>query len=373
MRIIEIIASLGPGGAETLTKDLSIGLKSKGAEVLVIVVDKLYNETSEQFKIKNLEQNGIKIKSLGRRPGKKSIRPYLVLNRFINDFKPNIVHIHSFIAGVYSLPFAISKRSISFFQTIHNTKIFEYNSQAFVQKTIFKILFKKIYCSEEAKIKLYKKIGEGAIINNGINTNAPKNIRNGIEKEWSIPKDATVLLNVGRVVKQKNQILLIKMVEQLNNLSFQGKLYLLICGNYSEDLVYKEIQDIILDLNYPNQIKFLGVRNDIIDLMYSSDFYISSSIHEGLPITALEAMSVGVPLILSPINEHITVFGNQKAVYIPSEFSVESFVKLFNSLNYPHNKNSIIRDRTKFNHQFSMESCVNQHYKFFKKQLNTNY
>jgi glycosyltransferase involved in cell wall biosynthesis len=53
--------------------------------------------------------------------------------------------------------------------------------------------------------------------------------------------------------------------------------------------------------NIADRVFFPGARNDIPDVLASLDVFVLSSLHEGLPVAATEAMLAGVPMILSDI------------------------------------------------------------------------
>ncbi len=365
MRVIETIASLGSGGAETLIKDLSIGLKHKGAEVLVIVTDSLYNEPSENFKIQQLKDQGIEVKSLNRVSGKKHIVPFFRFIRLAAEFKPTAVHFHSFISGIYLLPYLLFSRKVNFFQTIHNTKSFLGKLSSLVQKYIFGRFCRLIYCSEEAETRLQKVYGNGVVINNGVSLPLLNNIRENVNTELNLPKESIVMLNVGRIVEQKNQVLLLDLVELLNKNKYHGNFHLLICGANNSDTAYQELMQKHNEMEFKEQVRFLGVRNDIVDFMHSCDVYISSSIHEGLPITGLEALAVGVPMVLSPIKEHLNVFKDANNVYFPLENSALSFEQLIKDLTFCNNKEHIKLMRKGINNKYSIGYNVTSHLKIF--------
>lgn len=367
MKIIEIIASLGSGGAETLITDLSIGLTAKGADVLVVVIDPFYGDVSEQSKIENLINQGIQVISLDRKPGGIRVKTFYKLHEIIKSFNPKIVHFHSFIAGFYLLPKIVCSRKINFFQTIHNTKDNLNSLNRCLQKYIMSVNSSLIYCSNEAFKSLSSIYGTGSVINNGVAVGNLKNKRDNLCEEFNIPKDNLMLLNVGRVVTQKNQSMLLEIVEVLNKKMYHGKLHLLICGANNAGEVYIDLLKKKQTMTFSNCVHFVGVRNDVTDLMYSSDIYISTSIHEGLPITGLEAMQVGVPIVLSPIPEHTKIFNNQHGVYFPENLSVEAYVSLLSDLNIDKHKENNIAERKKFNSKFSIENNVNMHYKLFSE------
>ena len=51
----------------------------------------------------------------------------------------------------------------------------------------------------------------------------------------------------------------------------------------------------------PGRVRFLGYRSDVIDLMTAVDFFVLPSLLEGLPLSVLEAMSCGLPVIATPV------------------------------------------------------------------------
>lgn len=367
MRIIETIASLGSGGAETLVKDLSIGLKHKGADVLVLVTDKFTQDTSASYKIELLKAQGIEVKSLNRMPGKKQVLPFIRFLYLMLKFKPDVVHFHSFISGVYLLPCLFLFRRVNFFQTIHNTKNFLGRNGSWVQKHILSKFCQLIYCSDEAGQRLKITYGAGHVISNGISLPNPKNIREKINAEFQITENSIVALNVGRLVEQKNQTLLLELVDKLNKEVYHGKFYLLICGNNNNDEFYNKLMQQHAQMDFKEQVKFIGERNDVTDLMFSSDLYISSSAHEGLPITGLEALSVGVTMVLSPIKEHTSIFDNVNSVLFPKENSAEAFVQLITKLTFTQSKEVIKKMRNDIINKYSIESNVNRHLQVFDR------
>ncbi len=49
------------------------------------------------------------------------------------------------------------------------------------------------------------------------------------------------------------------------------------------------------------RVRFLGERTDIVDILNASDFFVLSSDYEGLPISVLEAMAIGKPIIATAV------------------------------------------------------------------------
>lgn len=369
MKIFEVINSLGAGGAETLVKDLSIGFQKKGHQVIVITLDEVSDDISELKKIKNLKESGIETYCLGRKAGSKSISPVIEIDVLLKKHKPDIIHIHSFLAGLYFFPFSIVNK-YNFFQTIHSSHILLYKIQKFSYTKLFKRKYKNIFCSEESDRSLHQLIGKGIVIDNGIPNNPYSNIRLEIEQEFAIPNGSFIGLNVGRIEKAKNQLLLLDLVEELNKTLFNGTFFLLICGKNFNDSLFEEVNQKMKTLTYKNNIKYLGIRNNIIDLMHSADVYLSSSIYEGLPITVLEALNTGVPIILSPIKEHLNVFQNTAGCYFPEANEVKSYLDIFKKEKNikEFSKENLRQQRQDIIAKYSIDTTVNKYLNHF----NTN-
>jgi glycosyltransferase involved in cell wall biosynthesis len=368
MRIVEVIAGFGAGGAETLLKNLSIGFESSNNQVLVVIIDQLSDDISEVNKINELHENGIKVVSLGRKPSENKMRLLFEIRKILNEFKPNIVHIHSLLGAYYFFPFSFFSK-IKFVQTIHSTKIDNRLIHRFFYKYVFKIKCKTIYCSEEARISLKNYVGEGIVIDNGIPTYHNRNIREQILEEYKIPKMSTILLNVGRISVEKNQIILIKLIERLNEEFVNENFQLLLCGMNYNDAYYSELLKNIDKSPFKKNIHYIGVKNDINNLMFSSDLYISSSIYEGLPITVLEAINAGVSIVLSPIKEHLNVFSNVDGCYFPDEKDIESYLDLFKKQKgiFSQNKEELISKREAIINKYHINNTVAKHLEYFKK------
>ena len=107
-----------------------------------------------------------------------------------------------------------------------------------------------------------------------------------------ISEDEILILSVGELMTRKNHEVIIKAIAQLDN----PKIRYVICGigprlEYLERLTKK--------LNIIEKVKFLGLRNDVNELLKVADIFAHPSKREGLGIAPLEAMASGLPIITS--------------------------------------------------------------------------
>ncbi|MFH1145869.1 MAG: glycosyltransferase family 4 protein [bacterium] len=129
---------------------------------------------------------------------------------------------------------------------------------------------------------------------------------------------------------------------------------------YTDDYV-ASLKQQVKDLGLERKVKFLGYRQgaELASLMKNACLFVSPSTTEGLPIAVLEAMSVGTPVLLSDIPEHLEVlrddngsvrygftFQNQSATSLAAELS-----KLFQQLDTVAEigKSAELRVKAKYN------------------------
>ncbi len=120
--------------------------------------------------------------------------------------------------------------------------------------------------------------------------------RDDLCKMLMIPPSSTILITVGRLSKQKGQAYLIDALKQV--LARQSDVYLCLVGE-GEDLIALHAQ--VTDLGIGDNVRFLGLRLDIPDLLSSCDIFILPSLWEGLSLAMLEAMASKIPIVATTI------------------------------------------------------------------------
>ena len=111
-------------------------------------------------------------------------------------------------------------------------------------------------------------------------------------KELGVPENATLLLSVGELNKNKNHETVIKALAKLHN----PVIYYLIAGKGNLE---NHLNRLIENSNLKNNVKLLGYRTDIAELYNAADICVFPSIREGLGVAAIEGMATGLPLIVS--------------------------------------------------------------------------
>lgn len=113
-------------------------------------------------------------------------------------------------------------------------------------------------------------------------------------KSIGVDKNDFILISVGELNKNKNQQVVINAIAQAKN----EKIKYLICGLGPLE---NEIRELIKYFELENQVKIIGFRDDIAELLAIADLFALPSYREGLSLSLMEAMATGLPVICSDI------------------------------------------------------------------------
>ena len=238
---------------------------------------------------------------------KINIKDVFNLIRFIQKNNIQIIHAHGKGAGVLSriTNLFLQKKLIYTFHGIHiKCHSFFTNCIYLIYENVFgRFDSHKIFVGESEK--LYAKrsnvffSNNTSVINNGVENKLLKEkktyLGNSQDKK-NIPR--INVISVCRFVEQKNIKDILKIAKRIPEIDFKivgyGKLW-------------KDIKQLILELDIEN-VQLIGMQKNVFKYLYYADVFLSTSLYEGLPLSILEAMSVGLPIIASD------VVGNQDTI-----------------------------------------------------------
>lgn len=146
------------------------------------------------------------------------------------------------------------------------------------------------------------------IVKNGI---VPENFTfsesGRMQKRKTLNIDNKIVVgHVGRLELPKNHEFLIDIFEEF--VRIEKNAILLLVG---EGSLHKDIETKVKKMGLQDKVMFLGVRQDINELLWAMDIFVFPSIYEGLGIAAIEAQAAGVPCLLSNrISEECKVTDN---------------------------------------------------------------
>jgi len=295
-KILHIIPNLGTGGAERLVVNLA---KAFDKDKFDIAICSLYPKSGTVFE-RQLEESRIPVYYLGKHKG-LDLRMVPRLHRLFRTFKPDIVHTHLY-ALRYALIPMIFCRVPARFHTVHSIAQKEVDT---LGRIVHHLAFRiggviPISISEEVARtveEVYKV--QTSIIYNGVpirHFQGAEKVRSIYRKREGIKDSEVVFLHVGRFSPEKNHRLLVEAFAQAMEECSNLKLLLVGDGELRPD-----IEKIVKKKRLEPNIRFLGSRQDIPELLSTCDIFILSSDWEGAPMTILEAMAAGKPVIATAV------------------------------------------------------------------------
>lgn len=260
-------------------------------EIFHPLVNKIVVVSSDGFADKKLKSFGIKHYSI---PDIESKSPTTIITvsraikEIVKNEKITVIHTHHRMAAFYVRLLGLY-RKCHFINTSHNAF---YNHRA-----LTRYAYKKadlIACGEMVKKNLVDVFG---LQNVTVIHNAVKPFDGNVVPDHEIreAKDRGLFLigNIGRLSEQKGMEYFIQAIPGVMEKHPEVHFYIIGTGEDEEKL--KEIGKGL-------PISFMGYRTDIQNLMSQLDLIVLSSLWEGLPLTPIEAFSMGKTVVATAVD-----------------------------------------------------------------------
>ncbi|MEW6607572.1 MAG: glycosyltransferase [bacterium] len=298
MKILHMIGSLKYGGAESLIASLLPSLKERGLELVLVSL------TSSLDLRENIDVSGIKIFDLGFVGNIYSLKEICSTSRKFGEIlrreEPDIIHTHLFMPDIIArISSPLNSRLVT---TLHTSDPWwqEKGRLRSIVKTGLDSIsgkFRKVrYIAVSEYVqnyaRQYLRINEGNIrtIYNGIQ------IENYASKLEYSHKDIPRIIQVGNFYRHKGHEESLRALKHIKE--EYGNAILNLAGDGPER---KSLEEIAAKLGLAENIKFLGIRNDIPKLLKEADIFWMPSKWEGMPLACIEAMACGLPVVASNV------------------------------------------------------------------------
>lgn len=157
--------------------------------------------------------------------------------------------------------------------------------------------------------------------------------------ELGITKNDLMILSVGELNKNKNQEVIIRAIAKLND----SRIHYFIAGRGDKEEYLRNLAK-SLGVN----LQLLGYRTDIIELLNTADIFALPSLREGLSVALMEAMSAGLPCIVSRIRGNVDLIEEGKGGYLCEPDDVDGFKNRIGELMFKSKKKT---EFSKFNRE----------------------
>lgn len=236
----------------------------------------------------------------------KNIKAYVALKKVIRDGQYDVVHCNTPVAGILTRIAANAKRKKGELKVIYEAHGFHFYKGGPLKNWILWYPIEKLFSyitdvlitinqEDFALAQAKMKAGRVEYVH-GVGIDVEKFTRQTINKvekrnELNIPQNAKLLLSIGELNRNKNHETVIRAIKDMD-------VFYLIAGNGPLE---NNLREIVYDLGLSNRVRFLGYRRDIGELCTAADLFVFPSLREGLPVSLLEAMASGLPVVCSQI------------------------------------------------------------------------
>lgn len=290
MKILHVITSLLPGGAEKLVTDLLPRFREKGCEAEIAVFNAV-----ETPLMRGLENDGFKVHRFAPEGcNVYSLSNIYKLQRLLNKGDYDIMHTHNTacqLFGALCRTSRLTKRITTEHNTINRRRRFR--TMRYTDRLMYSAYDKVVCISDQAFSSLKNFLGENIIekcevVHNGIDIS-----RYTGDIRMPDPTKDIIVTMVAGFRKQKDQDTAIRAIASLPR-NFKLRLI-------GDGARINEVKQLAEAQRVTDRVDFTGFRDDVADMLMNSDIVLMSSHYEGLSLSNIEGMASGRPFVASNV------------------------------------------------------------------------
>lgn len=285
MRILFFIGEFNEGGAERVISILANNLIERGFDIEILKYHNTENfyKLNSKIKVNSVEEN--------TKTRLNTIKNIMWMNKY---FKDNTDIVISFLA-----PFNIISILANFGNKLPII-VSDRNDPRFTPQSKFRRVLRNYLYKKADAVVVQTKHNKEYFTNNIQNKTCI--IPNPIELDKYVgsalnTKKEDLIVSVGRLEPQKNQIMLLEAFKEIHDKYSSYKLVI-----YGEGSYRKELEKRICELNLNDSVSLPGNVKEILGKMAKAKMYICSSNYEGMSNSLIEAMCIGLPVISTKVS-----------------------------------------------------------------------
>ena len=306
IKVLHLLDSLNRGGAEMLILDVCRNAKANDLDLTLAATGGGALET-------DFENSGIEFVRLKRRLP-IDLRVVAQIRKIVKDRQIEIVHTQQAVEAVHAYLACLGTKTrivLTHQGFIHDKK----------NLLTLKFLIPRVSINvvvSRALVKWYEsenglKFPENTkILYNGVDEKRLTGEGGKLKRELGLADDDLLIGMIANFYRdpRKDQMTvcraLPKVFAEIKNAHcvFVGKI------EAGAEAKFKDCVDFCLSHNISDRVYFLGGRSDVPDILAALDLFVLSSLQEGLPVAACEAMLARVPLIVSDIEPLLEASAN---------------------------------------------------------------
>ena len=355
------VGKFDSGGLNVYVQQISKQLANKN-NVTVVTAEK-----AENFKTDSLDFYSLDLFEPGLSVDDKEIHLQEFKIKLEENFELenfDIIHAHYWLSGLVAkqiseeknIPYVFSSHSLGVFLEGYNKERVDCEKMVMTSSNFVTASshYEHVMISENYKI----------------DENKIKKITPGLDRkiftpDLNLPRE-NIFLSIGRIQEQKRQLETIKFLNNFRKIDNNFLCYFIggPSGKSGDDYL-AELEESVKEFNLESHVEFLGnlPQTKIKDFMNKSKLLIHTSQYETFGLVAIEANSMGVPILSINTGSLIEIIENNKNGYFAEDFMdnhANNFVKdLLNDDDYFNNvMNQCIQKSKKYNWEVTADSLL---------------
>jgi glycosyltransferase involved in cell wall biosynthesis len=295
IRLVQVIPSLRCGGAERMVVNLMAHLDSRRIRSAAVVLGPREDGALEQA----LRDRGFDVRFLNKKAG---FDPGVIvrLRKIVRCIRPDVVHSH--LCLHYVLPALVGLPAVRQLTTVHLPGDTRYSRVVHpLTRLAFRCGVVPVAVSGEvaAWVRRVCDVADCRVIPNGIPVSEyrlPCGSRHAWRRAQGLDDADVVFVCVARLEPQKNHALLLDAFARA--LRHEPHAHLFLAGDGS---CRPELELRVRELGLTPQVRFLGQRADVSQVLGGADVFVLASRNEGNPLALMEAMAAGLPILATTV------------------------------------------------------------------------
>ena len=344
MRIVHVIDSEGMYGAEVVVLNLIEAQRAAGHRSSLLSLGGI-GTSQKQIELEALKRD-LDVRALRFRDG-INIRGALTILAHARQLDAQVIHSHGYKSDILLGIIPRNYRRIPVLSTLHGwtstsicSKIWLYETlQALMATTLDRVVAVSARIQEQRRLRMFGV--KPVIVNNGI----PILDFTGGEPWARLPhlpdhrKRGWKIISVGRLSPEKGFAVLI---EAIGRVTVRGtNISLVLVGDGPEATALKRAAE---RARVADRVFLTGYREKAYRFIPDFDLFVLPSFSEGSPITLLEAMQAGVPILATSVGEipRLLDYGNLGRLVEPRDPAVlaKALIEIFGNINEARQKAS---------------------------------
>ncbi len=297
MKVAHLVIGGEVGGGQLVALRLARAARARGDEAVVV------SPSPGRFLgLAKREGLPVRVLPLGRSFDLRAVRR---LKRLLERERADLLHTHVMLPGNVIARLAGRAAKIPVVSHMHNDNTFRDNravraAQRLLDNATARLCARIVAVSDDTRRSLERQgypPGSIVVVRNGVEPPGPRSGR--LRAELGLPAEVPVIGTVGRLSAAKGHE---DLLAALASLSHSDAVAVLVGTDHEHGGAFRRhLEELAASLGVRDRVVFAGYRPDAAELIGDLDVFVLPSWIEGLPLTVLEAMAHGVPVVATRV------------------------------------------------------------------------